>query len=58
MNEPEQKPLPVEPEHLACSLCFTDIPASVALDHEGAEYIQHYFGIECMSEWQQRAVAG
>ena len=47
------KPVPVEPENLACKVCLEEIPESVAVSQEGDEYAQHFCGIECYSIWKK-----
>ena len=46
------KPVPTEPENLACEICLEEIPESVANSHEADEYTQHFCGIECYSIWK------
>lgn len=41
------KPQPVEPSHIDCDACLTEIPPTVAQTPEGDDYIQHYCGLEC-----------
>lgn len=47
------KPFPIEPEYIACKICLEEIPESVASSHEGAEYTQHFCGIDCYSIWKK-----
>jgi hypothetical protein len=49
-----EKPVPSEPEHVACEICLKEIPPSAALNQEADEYTQHFCGIECYSIWKQR----
>lgn len=44
------KPQPVEPSHIDCDTCLSEIPASVAQSPEGDEYIQHYCGLACRDQ--------
>ncbi len=51
-------PTSTEPVIVACDICLTEIPESVAFHPEGDEYVQHFCGIECYSKWKkQRATA-
>lgn len=49
------KPHPAEPEPVACEVCLTEIPGSVACSAEGPDYVHHYCGLECLAQW--RAIA-
>ncbi len=48
------------PEALAtaieCECCHTRIPATVALNFEGAEYIYHFCGPQCLERWCKMAI--
>lgn len=44
---------PTEPEPIACDVCLTEIPASVAETAEGPDYIYHFCGLECYVKWQE-----
>ena len=39
---------------VACDICLTEIPESVAFHQEGDEYVQHFCGIECYSQWKEQ----
>jgi len=45
------KPIPEEPEMVACEVCLKEIPRSIAKSSEATEYAQHYCGIECYQQW-------
>lgn len=49
-----KKPIPSEPDNVACHICLTEIPQSVASNQEADEYTQHFCGIECYSIWKDR----
>lgn len=51
------KPLPIEPDLLACEACLAEIPDSVGQTPEGQDYIQHYCGLDCYDTWRQHADA-
>jgi len=51
-------PHPEEPHHVACQVCLTEIPRSVARTAEGEDYVVHFCGLECMETWQQESDAG
>lgn len=46
------KPVPKEPDNVACSVCLTEIPESVAMSSEADEYTQHFCGITCYTQWR------
>ncbi|KPJ91048.1 MAG: hypothetical protein AMJ53_12445 [Gammaproteobacteria bacterium SG8_11] len=48
------KPVPKEPDYVACQVCLDEIPQSVAISHEANEYTQHFCGIECYSLWKEK----
>jgi hypothetical protein len=37
----------------SCAVCMVEIPASVALSDEGADYIQHFCGLDCLDSWKR-----
>jgi hypothetical protein len=42
------------PEGLvACEVCLTEIPRSVARSHEGSDYVLYFCGDKCFAEWQK-----
>lgn len=49
------KPLPEEPSYVACSICLTEIPESVAVSSEADEYAQHFCGITCYTQWRDES---
>ena len=53
----QQKPIPIEPDNIACHVCLTEIPKSVSYSQEADEYTQHFCGIECYSIWKQQETA-
>ena len=38
---------------VACAACLTEIPADVAMTHEGPDYVQHFCGLDCLARWQR-----
>ena len=48
-----EKPVPHEPESVACEICLQEIPQSVAINQEGDDYAQHFCGIECYALWKE-----
>jgi hypothetical protein len=36
---------------IECNHCHTQIPATVALSFEGADYIYHFCGPQCLDVW-------
>ncbi|HXG29102.1 MAG TPA: DUF3330 domain-containing protein [Nevskiales bacterium] len=47
-----------EPGAVACCVCCREIPLDAALTPEGAEYVEHFCGLECYQRFQARAKAG
>jgi len=50
-----EKPIPKEPDCVACQVCLEQIPKSAAISVEADQYAQHFCGIECYSQWKQRS---
>jgi len=48
----EKTPPAAKPGNVACSICLTEIPESVAMSSEADEYTQHFCGIECYTKWR------
>jgi len=40
-----------EAQLLACEVCMSEIPASVAHSLEGPDYVHHFCGLECYARW-------
>lgn len=51
----EEKPVPEEPKTVACSICLTEIPESVAMSSEADDYTQHFCGITCYNKWHEES---
>ncbi len=47
-----EKPPPTRPDNVACGICLTEIPESVAVSSEADEYTQYFCGIECYTRWR------
>lgn len=47
-----EKPVPEEPELVACEVCLKEIPKSVAMSSEADEYAQHFCGLTCYKQWR------
>jgi hypothetical protein len=43
---------------LACQICLTEIPASVANSLEGKDYVHYFCGAECYAEWEEKEQGG
>jgi hypothetical protein len=50
-----EKPTPTEPDTVACSVCLTEIPESVAANSEADEYTQHFCGTACYDKWRDES---
>jgi EAL domain-containing protein (putative c-di-GMP-specific phosphodiesterase class I) len=42
----------------SCCVCCKEIPLDAAFTPEGAEYVEHFCGLECYQRFQARAAAG
>lgn len=40
---------------VSCCVCCQEIPLAVALTPEGAEYVGHFCGLECLQRFKARA---
>ena len=49
----EQKPVPQEPETIACKVCLKEIPHSAANSQEADAYAHHFCGLECYDQWKK-----
>jgi hypothetical protein len=50
-----EKPVPTEPNYIACRVCLEQIPKSASISVEADQYTQHFCGIECYSLWKQQS---
>lgn len=41
-----------------CCVCCKEIPLDAAFTPEGAEYVEHFCGLECYQRFQARARSG
>ena len=44
-------------EQIACDICLKEIPLSEANRFEAQDYVAHFCGLDCYSEWKQRSDA-
>ena len=44
-----------EPPRVPCAVCMREVPRSEASSAEGAEYVLHFFGLECYDLWRRDA---
>ena len=51
-----ERPVPEEPNNIACSICLAEIPESVAMSSEADDYTQHFCGITCYTKWRDENV--
>lgn len=52
MQTRRPEPSAVPPEGvIACEVCLTEIPSSVAKSHEGADYVHYFCGEHCYVKW-------
>lgn len=45
-------PTSEELDKVACEICLTEIPKSVAVSSEADEYTQYFCGTECYTKWR------
>ncbi len=43
---------------VACCVCCKEIPLDAAFTPDGAEYVEHFCGLECYQRFQARATGG
>lgn len=56
MHPNHPKPSAVPPEGVvACEVCLTEIPPSVARSHEGQDYVHYFCGDHCYVQWKDLA---
>ncbi len=48
------KQLP-EVELVACDICLKEVPLSEATTPEAVDYVAHFCGLECYSQWQKKS---
>ena len=41
-----------------CCVCYKEVPPDAAFTPEGAEYVEHFCGLECYQRFVARAKAG
>lgn len=46
----------VSPKNIECVHCHTKIPATVALNFEGADYIYQFCGPQCLYVWRMTTI--
>ncbi|OKR08520.1 Diguanylate phosphodiesterase, partial [Pseudomonas aeruginosa] len=47
-----------DPTATSCCVCCKEIPLDAAFTPEGAEYVEHFCGLECYQRFQARAKTG
>jgi YHS domain-containing protein len=58
MHTRHPDPTAVPPEGVvACEVCLTEIPPSVATSHEGADYVHYFCGQHCYVQWKSQESA-
>ena len=40
---------------IECEVCLKEVPISAAKSVETSEYVHHFCGVECYSQWQEQA---
>jgi hypothetical protein len=44
-------------KQVSCEVCQKEIPLSEAKRFEAEDYVAHFCGLDCYSEWKQRSEA-
>ena len=42
-------------EITSCQICMMEVPISATLSEEGADYLHHFCGLDCLEIWRRRA---
>lgn len=42
-------------EITSCTQCMKDVPLSATLSEEGADYLHHFCGLDCLEAWRRKA---
>jgi len=42
-------------EKATCDVCHKEVPLSVALRSEAADYVVHFCGLDCYAKWKQQS---
>lgn len=42
-------------EMVQCEMCIKEVPASVAQNFEGVDYVHHFCGLECLGLWRENS---
>ena len=42
-------------EVTSCQICMKEVPISATLSEEGADYLHHFCGLDCLETWRQKA---
>ena len=52
------QPRPQSPSELvSCKICQKEVPLSAANTFEAVDYVAHFCGIECYSEWKHQSIS-
>ena len=38
---------------LTCDFCLMELPSSDAIREEGADYVAHFCGLDCLESWRR-----
>ncbi len=47
-------PYPSEAASVSCDVCLKEVPLSEAVIPEAADYVAHFCGLECYSQWKKQ----
>ena len=42
-------------EVTSCQMCMKEVPISATLSEEGADYLHHFCGLDCLEVWRRQA---
>ena len=46
---------PSEIEKVSCDICRKEVPLSEAMIPEAEDYVAHFCGLECYTQWKQQS---
>ncbi len=39
---------------VACDICLSEIPSSLALTFDGPDYVYYFCGLDCLGRWEAK----
>ena len=47
---------PIELEKVSCEICRKEVPLSEATVPEAEEYVAHFCGLDCYTQWKEQSL--